>query len=183
MQIPRLIAAALLATLITAATPVIGAPFTVYFTPHVHWISDFPFVPGTMLADTVTYTDARGEIDSESFFSVDPLAENPMPFPSNGGSHLLIFAGETISWSLEGWFDLTVPFWACPDSASPAQPCQRAPIIPIATLSSEHWGTLYASGPVFAFDDAPVQIGRWEVFSDEFFIPEPAVIALVGIGL
>ncbi len=185
MQTPRCIVAALVALLMAAATPVIAdpTPFTVYFTPRVYWIPDFPFVPSTLSAETNTSTDARGEIDFESFSNVDPLADNPTSFPSNGGYPLMINPGETISWSLTGsiaFGDLTIPFCAYADSASPPDPCQP---IPIATLLSAHWGTLHASGPVFAFSDGPVQIGTWDVFSDERFIPEPAVFALVGVGL
>jgi hypothetical protein len=55
-------------------------------------------------------------------------------------------------------------------------------MISIATLMSDHFGSFSVTGAVFAFDDA-VQIGTWEIHSHEGSIPEPATLALLGIGL
>jgi hypothetical protein len=49
-------------------------------------------------------------------------------------------------------------------------------------LMSDDFGSISVTGAVFAFDDT-VRIGTWTITSHEGLIPEPATLALLGLGL
>jgi hypothetical protein len=127
----------------------------------------------------------RADISSDSFNNWDPAAGTLFI----GHGYDLIFPGETILWSLDAgslsFDDSEVPICAYSDTATPSGPCDplNPPIIPIATLASEYFGSFSVSGPVFAFGNDIVQIGTWQIHSFQFAIPEPASTSLLCIGL
>ena len=167
------------------ATTAIADPIAVYLTTTVNWTSDFPFVPSTVSGASSISTDARGPIYPIHFFDVNPV-DGPTDLSTLDGP-LWINPGETILWSFGGLLsfgEFTFPVCAYSDFAIPSEPCNpfNAPMISIATLMSDHFGSFSVTGAVFAFDDT-VQIGTWEIHSHEGLIPEPATLALLGLGL
>ena len=167
------------------ATTAIADPIAVYLTTTINWTADFPFVPSTVSGESLISTDARGQIYPVHVFDVSPV-DGPTDLSTLHGP-LWINPGETILWSLGGLLsfgDFTFPVCAYSDFAIPGEPCNsfNAPMISIATLMSDHFGSFSVTGAVFAFDDT-VQIGTWEIYSHEFLIPEPATVSLLGLGL
>jgi hypothetical protein len=175
-----------LAWLAVAATA-IADPFPVYLPTRIYWVSEFPFVPSTVSGISTFYTDARpGGFPFTAFYNEDPTA-GPTDVPPPPMGSYMIFPGETILWSFGGSLSFggfDYPICAYSEFAVPTEPCDpySPPLIPIATLTRPDFGSFTVSGPVFAFDDA-VRIGTWVIFSDDRMIPEPATIALLGIGL
>jgi len=169
-----------------AATTALADPFHVYLPTYIDWVSDFPFVPSTVSGTSTVFTDARGDFPPTAFDNLDPVAEGRTWLPAPQSGAYMIFAGETILWSLGGSLSfggVTFPMCAYKDFAIPTVPCDpnSPPIIPIATLLSANFGSFMVSGPVFAFDDS-VPIGTWVIYSDDRLIPEPATLALLGLG-
>jgi hypothetical protein len=170
--------------LLGVATTAIADPIAVYLTTTINWTSDFPFVPSTVSGASSISTDTRGPIYPDHFFDVNPV-DGPTDLSTLGP--IWINPGETILWSFGGLLsfgEFTIPVCAYSDFAIPSEPCDpfNAPKISIAKLMSDHFGSISVTGAVFAFDDT-VRIGTWTITSHEGLIPEPATLALLGLGL
>jgi hypothetical protein len=167
-----------------AATTAFANPIAVYLTTTISWASNFPFVPSTVSGASLISTDARAIIYPVQFIDVNPV-DGPTDLSTNGGP-LWINPGETILWSFGGSLfsgDYSYGVCAYGDFAIPGEPCNP---IPIATVMSDDFGEISLTGAVFAFDGAgqdPVQIGTWKIYSRQYSIPEPAMLALLAVGL
>jgi hypothetical protein len=160
------------------ATASLANPIAVYLTTTIYWATDFPFAQSTLSGVSVVFTDARGEISATPVDNLDPVA-GPTDIPTTP-IPLWINPGETILWSFIASLssgDSTFPVCANGDFALPGGPC---PIIPIATLTSDDFGSFSVTGAVFA---DTVQIGTWEIHSHEHLIAEPATVSLLGLGI
>jgi hypothetical protein len=168
------------------ATMAIADPIAVYLTTTINWASDSPFFySSTVRGVSSIFSDARGQIYPNQFFDVSP-SHGPTNLSTYDGP-LWINPGETILWSLGGLLSvggLAFPVCAYGAGVMPTDPCNpsNAPRIPIATLMSDHFGSFFVTGAVFAFDST-VQIGTWEIHSHQGQIPEPATLTLLGLGL
>ena len=182
-SVVRIVSVALMAGVawLGMTTAAAANQIAIYLNATIDWASDFPLVPSTVSGFSTFSTDARGEIFSSFVDNIDPLAG---PTNLNPPFALWIDPGETILWTFGGSLasgGLTYPVCAYADLPLPGGACSP---IKIATLMSDEFGSFLVTGSIFAFarGDA-VQIGTWEISSHQFGIPEPAMVALLGLGL